>query len=300
MAVPVVRSVWGWALTVLGGVAAILTILTFVGGGGFSQVLGKAEHEKLAGEMMEIRGGTFRMGDLSGVGFVSEVPVHSVTVSSFRMGKKEVTFSQWKKCVEDGSCKNYTPKDKGWGRDSRPVINVSWDDVWVFIAWLNHQEGGGGYRLPKESEWEYAARAGSESLYSWGDDAVVVVDDKSRARANCKDCGDGWDHQTAPVGEFPANALGLQDMHGNVSEWVQDCWNKDYWGVPVDGSAWESGDCNQRVVRGGSWNSDLKDLRSSYRFKHSKSNQSSSVGFRLARDCKPGLFFACARFSFSR
>ena len=231
----------------------------------------------LAREIVEIPGGRFRMGDLSVSGSRDERPVHSVTVSSFRMGKHEVTFSQWDVCVADGGC-SHRPDDEGFGRGNRPVINVSWDDVQEFIAWLNARTDG-GYRLPTESEWEYAARAGSKSLYSWRDwgDGVGVN------RANCTDCGSRWD-RTAPVGSFPANAWGFHDMHGNVYEWVEDCWNRNYRGAPVDGSAWESGDCSLRVTRGGSWLSSSRSLRSANRSRAGRSTRDRRTGFRLARD----------------
>ena len=237
----------------------------------------------LVREMVEIPGGTFRMGDLSvsGVGGSSELPVHSVAVPSFWMGKYEVTFSQWDACVADGGC-SYRPDDKGWGRGRgpHPVINVSWDDVQEFIAWLNTKTGG-GYRLPTESEWEYAARAGSESLYTWGDEIGVN-------RANCAGCGGRRRAKTtAPGGGFSANAWGLHDMHGNVWEWVEDCWNDNYRGAPVDESAWLSGDCSQRVIRGGSWDGPPWDLRSSNRnwnYRYRSFRDFFYLGFRLARD----------------
>ena len=120
-----------------------------------------------AGEMVDIPGGTFRMGDLSGEGDEDERPGHTVTVPAFRMGKYEVTFVQWDACVADGGCGGYRPDDEGWGRGNRPVINVSWDDAQLFIVWLNDRTGG-NFRLPTEAEWEYAARAGSTTKYHFG------------------------------------------------------------------------------------------------------------------------------------
>ena len=238
----------------------------------------RAEARALAVEMVPIPGGSFRMGDLSGNGEDYEVPVHVVTIAPFEMGKHEVTFSQWDACVADGECPRAS--DAGLGRGNRPVINVSWDDVQGFIAWLNARTGV-DYRLPTESEWEYAARAGSESKYSWGDFI-------GSNRANCygyDECGDRWE-KTAPVGSFASNAWGLHDMHGNVDEWVEDCWNDSYVGAPGDGSAWRSGDCSRRVIRGGSWNTDYAwDLRSADRSWDARSSRNvNSVGFRVARD----------------
>ena len=241
--------------------------------------------ETLAKEMVEIPGGTFRMGDLSGRGDDDERPkrpdhpVHSVRVPSFWMGKYEVTFSQWDVCVEDGGC-NYCPHDQDWGRDNRPVITVSWDDVQKFIAWLNGKTGG-GYRLPTESEWEYAARAGSESKYSWGDEIGL-----NRAYCRASDSHSHWGglKATVPVGSFPANAWGLRDMHGNVWEWVEDYWRNNYEGAPKDGSAWSRGNPDIRVIRGGSWNDHPWSLRSSYRKWTERWNRFNFLGFRLARD----------------
>ena len=248
----------------------------------------RAEMGALAGEMVPIPGGSFRMGDLSGDGYENEIPVHVVTIAPFEMGKYEVTFSQWDACVADGECPRVS--DEGWGRGNRPVIKVSWDDVQGFITWMNVRTSG-GYRLPTESEWEYAARAGSESKYSWGDFI-------GSNRTNCEGyddgydddyddgydgCGDRWE-TTAPVGSFASNAWGLHDMHGNVWEWVEDCVNESYAGAPSDGSAWRSGDCSQRVTRGGSWLFETRYLRSAHRDRGARSSRFFSQGFRLARD----------------
>ena len=231
----------------------------------------------LAGEMVRIPGGTFRMGDLRGVD-VNELPVHSVTVHSFWMGKHEVTFAQWDTCVADGGCGGYRPGDDGLGRGNHPVRRVSWHDIQAFIDWLNARTSG-GYRLPSESEWEYATRAGSETLYTWGDEIGVN-------RANCDGCGSQWDDdRSAPVGSFPANAWGLHDVHGNVWEWTEDCWNLTYEGAPDDGSAWSTGDCNRGVYRSGSWGAGPIDLRSSLRGRaFSRFTRARAAGFRLARD----------------
>ena len=226
-------------------------------------------------EMVAIPGGSFRMGDLSGDGLDNETPVHVVRIAPFEMGKYEVTFSQWDACVADRGC-SHVPDDEGWGRGNRPVINVSWDDIQGFIAWLNTRTGG-GYRLPTESEWEYAVRAGSESKYSWGNEI-------GSNRANCdkEDCGDRWEN-TAPVGAFASNGWGLHDMHGNVWEWVEDCWNDSYVGAPSDGSAWRSGTCGLRVIRGGSWYLTWS-LRSASRSWGARSYRLYFLGFRLAKD----------------
>ena len=248
---------------------------------------------KPMGEMVSIPGGTFQMGDLSGKGHDDEKPVHTVTVRPFKLGKYEVTFAQWDACMADGGCKtldeDHRPDDEVWGRGNLPVIDVSWDDAQLFIDWLSSKTDG-GYRLPTEAEWEYAARAGSLDDYSWGDDVGVN-------QANCDGCGSQWDDkQTAPAGSFPANAWGLHDMHGNVAEWVQDCWHENYEGAPSDGSAWTSscqvGDDNEdynhetgfRVCRGGSWYGNTWNLYSASRTFYPRWDRLSGVGFRLAKD----------------
>ena len=234
----------------------------------------EAKARQYAGEMLAIPAGSFRMGDLSGEGDDDEKPVHSVTIPAFKLGKYEVTFAQWDACVADGGCFGDPPSDWGWGRGNRPVIMVTWKQVQSFIKWLNGKTGG-NYRLPTEAEWEYAARAGTTTKYSWGDDI-------GSNRANCDGCGSRWDDdRTAPVGSFPANAWGLYDMHGNVAEWVQDRMVRNYRGAPTDGSAWigDSGD----VIRGGAWNDVPRDLRSAARDGYGIL-YGSTIGFRLAHN----------------
>ena len=232
---------------------------------------------ELVGDMVSIPAGSFRMGD--GEGYDDEKPAHTVTAPAFKLGKHEVTFAQWDACVADGGCGGYSPDDEDWGRGDRPVINVSWDDTQSFIEWLNERTGG-NYRLPTEAEWEYATRAGNTTEYSWADYL-------NNNLANCRndDCGDRWEY-TAPVGSFPANAWGLHDLHGNVWEWVQDCWNDSYNGAPTDGSAWTSGDCSQRVFRGSSWDLPSRALRSAVRSRDDRTlrSRSDNIGFRLAQD----------------
>ena len=202
-------------------------------------------------EMTVIPAGTFHMGCLSNDDdcYGNEFPVHEVTIRSFALSKHEVTFNEWDACVAAGGCGGHRPDDRGWegwGGGDRPVIYVSWEDAQSFVAWLSEITGH-AYRLPTESEWEYAARAGTETKYSWGDSI-------GNNQANCDGCGSRWDGEmTAPVGSFGANAFGLHDMHGNVSEWVEDCWNDSYAAGPSDGSVWLSGECGERVKRGGAW-----------------------------------------------
>ncbi len=226
-------------------------------------------------EMVVVPAGRFRMGCVSGRDCQDdERPVHEVEVGSFALGVYEVTFDEYERFTR--ATGRDRPNDRGWGRGGRPVIYVSWDDATAYAAWLS-AETGEDYRLPSEAEWEYAARAGSTTRYSWGDDT-------GRNRANCNDCGSRWAYETASAGSFEANAWGLHDMHGNVWEWVEDCWHGDYDGAPGDGSAWtRGGNCSRRVLRGGSWLNSPWDLRSASRFRNDADSRSRSSGFRVAR-----------------
>ena len=241
----------------------------------------RAEREIAAAvpEMVVIPTGVFRMGCLMRRGCEKdEEPVREVRITSFALAKHELTFSQWDVCAEHGPCRSVP--DEGWGRGDRPVVDVSFDDVQTYLGWLS-RETGEPYRLPSEAEWEYAARAGTETLYSWGDDIGTN-------RANCEGCGSQWDdRQTAPVGSFDPNRFGLYDMHGNVWEWVQDCWNDSYQGAPSDGSPWLRGSCDRRVARGGSWGAFPGSLRAAVRSGGSTGYRIDFVGFRVARSLAP-------------
>lgn len=227
-------------------------------------------------EMVVIPSGRFQMGCVSGrnCSLVDE-PVHEVEVASFALSKYEVTFEEYDRFATTTGRR--LPSDRGWGRAGRPLINVSWHDAVAYAAWLS-SETGRGYRLPSESEWEYSARAGTTTQYGWGQDI-------GSNRANCANCGSRWDNErTAPVGTFEANAWGLHDMHGNVSEWVEDCWHENYARAPRNGSAWtRGGDCGRRVLRGGSWDYPPVLLRSATRNGDPASNRNDRIGFRVAR-----------------
>ena len=252
-----------------------------------SEIL-SADEIALAGEMVMIPGGTFKMGDLSGESVDYERPVHSVTVPAFKLGKYEVTFSQFDACVADEGCAGYSPDDNGWGRDNRPVINVSWDDTQAFISWLNARTGG-NYRLPTEAEWEYAARSGSTTKYHFGNDEAQLCNYANHADIclplgwHNEACSDGVSG-TAIVGRYRSNSYGLYDMHGNVMERVVDCWHDNYEGAPSDGSAWKSDDCGSHVVRSGSWWNGLAYLHSAARSWSERSDRDVALGFRLAQD----------------
>jgi formylglycine-generating enzyme required for sulfatase activity len=210
-----------------------------------------------------------------------EQPRHQVTIEAFYIGKYEVTFEEYK--IFARGTKRDLPEDEGWGRGQRPVINVSWQDALAYTEWLSEQTGK-RYRLPSEAE--YAARAGTDTTYWWGDE----LRQDGKVRANCDGCGSQWDDkQTAPVGSFQPNAFGVYDTAGNVWEWAQDCWHDSYEGAdrPDNGSAWEAAggdDCARRVIRGGSWFDSPRGLRSAYRTGFYPDLRFNNLGFRLAQD----------------
>lgn len=245
-------------------------------------------------EMVVVPAGRFQMGDLNDVAPKNEKPVHTVKIAyPFAVGKYEVTFAEWDACVADGGC-THQPDDEGWGRGNRPVINISWQDAQQYVAWLSRKTGH-PYRLLSEAEWEYVARAGTVTIHWWGGGGIDEADQDHLEEHNHANygketcCGrrvigaDRWEN-TAPVGSFAPNPLGLFDTAGNVHEWVEDCWNASYKGAPGDGSAWtSSGDCDLRVLRGGSWLSTPLSLRSAYRFRFDLGLRYNFIGFRLAR-----------------
>lgn len=229
--------------------------------------------------MLSLPAGNFMMGcahGRDGSCGSDETPPHKVQLRGFELGKTEVTQAQWQ-AVMGSNPSNF----KNCG-DNCPVENVSWDEVQTFISKLNAQTGK-TYRLPSEAECEYAARAGSNSMYPWGQEA-------SHGYANYGvDAGwgglaqgrDKWVN-TAPVGSFPANGFGLHDMIGNVWEWVQDGYHSDYNGAPTDGSVW-SGATERRVLRGGSWSGNPQNVRAANRNFYAASDRNDYIGFRLAR-----------------
>ncbi len=209
----------------------------------------------------------------------NEGPLHAVTMAKpFAVSKFEVTFEEWDACVAAAACPRAPDR---WGRGEMPVINVSWSDAKQYVAWLS-QLTGKEYRLLTEAEWEYAARGGANTRYSWGDEVGL-------GNANCNGCGSRWDlQQTAPVGSFGPNGFGLYDMQGNVWEWVEDRWHETYDGAPIDGSSWLSGgDPNFRVVRGGSWRNESELVRAAVRKNRHIKVRFDTLGFRVARTTKP-------------
>jgi formylglycine-generating enzyme required for sulfatase activity len=182
---------------------------------------------------------------------------------NYEVGRTEVTFAQWDACVAAGGCNGYRPSDEGWGRGNRPVINVNWNDAQAYMLWLS-QRTGQRYRLLTEAEWEDAARAGTTTRYWWGDQGPLC-DRNARNGANFTSC---TDDRTRPVGSFQPNGFGLFDVHGNVWEWVEDCYDPS---------------CTSRDLRGGSWVADPLHLGSAFRNGIQSSYRSGDVGFRVAK-----------------
>jgi formylglycine-generating enzyme required for sulfatase activity len=238
-------------------------------------------------EMVVVPAGSFTMGSPATEERSNddERPQHRVTIQhDFAVGKFEVTFAEWDACVAGGGCNGYRPADQGWGRATRPVINVNWGDAQAYVAWLRRQTGK-GYRLLSEAEWEYAARAGSTSPFSFGNTIS-----SSQANYNGNYTYNFWlgsrgiyREKTVIVGSFQGNRFGLHDMHGNVWEWTEDCSNESYKGAPTDGGPWIYANCSRRALRGGSWVNGPQILRSACRYGYLSSNRSDDIGFRLAR-----------------
>ena len=225
-------------------------------------------------QLVLIPSGSFAMGSAVSSGF--ERPVHRVSIPKpFYLGRREVTFDEWDACVAEGGCQ-YRPDDRGQGRGLRPVTDVDWEDAQAYVRWLSRKTGH-AYRLPTESEWEYAARAGTTTDYPWGQGADTD-------RANCAGCNPRPLKDTVDTGRFPSNSFGLFDMAGNAAEWVEDCWVDSYRGAPTDGSAFTKPQCHERVLRGGSFNNDPSYVRSAARFKYDYDVRYYANGFRVARE----------------
>ena len=217
-----------------------------------------------------------------------ERPVHQVDFAApFAIGAFEVTFEQWDACVAAGGCDGYEPEPvsvlrRGADRANRPVQELSWHDAQAYVAWLSERTGE-EYRLPTESEWEYAARAGTTTPFHFGE---TISTDQANYNGDAYgdgNAGEGRWHST-PVGSFPANLWGLHDVHGNVAEWTLDCLlDGDYLGAPTDGSAWQTGDCSWRRLRGGHYGSYPNSVRSASRGTFPADYRLSATGIRVVR-----------------
>jgi len=227
--------------------------------------------------MVVIPGGEFWMGSQEDeVGRNEwEGPQHKVAIDyDFAVGRFPVTFDEWDAFYADDGPSRVPYHDHSqycWPKGRRAVVGVSWLDAQQYVLWLS-EKSGKAYRLLSESEWEYCARAGSQTAYPFGDDLSEVEKHVwMNARHNL-------------VGQKLPNAFGLYDMHGNVDEFVEDCWHDSYEGAPIDGSAWTAGgDGIFQVTRGSYFEGKTRILRSAHRYKWFIGNASDGVGFRVAR-----------------
>jgi formylglycine-generating enzyme required for sulfatase activity len=259
-------------------------------GQSFRDQLASGEPCAACPEMVVVPAGSFVMGspdDELGRGR-NEGPQHKVTFAHrFAVGRFSVTFDEWDACVADGGCNRYLPSDQGWGRGRRPVINVSWNDVKTYLAWLSDKTGR-TYRLPSEAEREYVARAGTTTPFWWGSTISATQANYKGIETYGNDGVRGeFRNQSVPVDTFAPNPWGLYQMHGNVSEWTEDCSHDNYVDAPTDGSAWTAPNCNQRVRRGGSIGSPPSVLRAASRRSTPPAAAQPFLGFRVVRDLAP-------------
>ncbi len=256
-------------------------------------------------ELVWIPGGRFLMGDIQGIGQADERPVREATVAGFWMMRTEVTramFAAFAQATDHDGGKRCWVFENGWSEqsgiswrnpgfdqgDEHPVTCVNWYDARGFADWLASKTGK-GFRLPTETEWEYAVRAGTDTTYYWGDDPAGLCANSNAADTRALEhypgfavnpCDDGF-VRTSPVASFPPNPWGLHDIYGNVWEWVEDCWNSSYSGAPTDGSAWLAGDCARRGFRGGGYGDIPRFARSTLRNRSEATARKDDIGFRL-------------------
>ncbi|MCB1762054.1 MAG: formylglycine-generating enzyme family protein [Gammaproteobacteria bacterium] len=226
-------------------------------------------------ELVALRGGVFRRGDLQGDGDSDEQPPQTVKLKPFAIGIYEVSFDEYDIFLQHS--RHEHAEDEGWGRGHRPAINLSWESAKAYTEWLSQQTGE-RYRLPTDAEWEYAARGGTTTRFWWGEQV-------GSGNANCAECQSLWDgEKSSPVGSFAPNPFGLHDTAGNVFEWVADCWNDSFSNAAEDGSALEKTGCGVRVIRGGAWSFPAKEIRSANRWRDFQSRRSDDTGFRVVRE----------------
>jgi formylglycine-generating enzyme required for sulfatase activity len=235
-------------------------------------------------EMVAVPAGEFMMGSPGTEPHRGAEAQHVVTIfRAFAVSRFEITFDQWDACVADGGCGGYKP-EAPWGRGRMPVVNVDFRNAEAYAAWLSKKTGH-RYRLLSEAEWEYAARAGAKTAYATGPTLSANqanFDAGENTELNPKGPARG---KAVAVGSFKPNAFGLYDMHGNVWEWTEDCWNDEYGpALPRDGQPALTGDCKGRVLRGGSWEDGASDVRAAARVASAATDRSWSDGIRVARE----------------
>ncbi len=245
-------------------------------------------------EMVAIPGGTFLMGTedeeierlvkkFNWDGFRSERPQHRVTVSSFYMGRYPITQSQWKAIAATAKIDiDLETNPSNFKGDELPVESVNWYQATEFCKRLS-RETKQEYRLPSEAEWEYACRAGTTTPFYFGETITGELANYNASYTYAEEAKGEYREETTPVGQFPPNAFGLYDMHGNVWEWCADTWHDNYDGAPRDGSVWiKNGNDNRSPLRGGSWYDDPNDCRSAYRnYNSRRDNSNVNIGFRV-------------------
>ena len=224
--------------------------------------------------MLKLPGGIFKMGAKNTSTRYDERPQHKVMLDSFSISQYEITFEEYD--IFAWKTERSFPNDNGWGREKRPVINVDWNDAYAYTKWLTSQTGH-QYRLPSEREWEYAAKAGSETFYWWGYEV-------GKNKANCGVCGSAWDgKKTAPVGKFKSNAFELYDTVGNVMEWTISCYRTTYLDAPLLGNRWPGGNCSRRVARSSSYQTYVNNLHTTKRNHFNPKTRIKTLGFRVVR-----------------
>lgn len=238
-------------------------------------------------EMRIIAPGRFNMGIEGKKSKSNAAPKHEVNIlRNFAVSKFEVTFKQWNACVADGGCGGYKPRNI-WRNENLPVVNVNWHDTRMYTTWLQ-QKTGHVYRLPSEAEWEYVARGNVKSDYSTGNKILTrQANYNGRLNFNMLSIDSSnqlWLGKPIDVGSFAPNSYGLYDIHGNAQEWIQDCWNFSYKNAPTDGSAWRSGECVYRVIRGGSWEDPAGNLKTTFRNRRDPVSREATNGFRVVRE----------------
>jgi formylglycine-generating enzyme required for sulfatase activity len=236
-------------------------------------------------EMVIVPSGSFMMGSPENeTGRLSnEDPQHLVTFGKpFAAGRFAVTFAEWDACRADGGCAGYIPGDQGWGQGGRPVGNVTWNNAKSYAGWLSKRTGR-SYRLLSEAEREYVARAGTATPFWCGSSISTDQANYDGNHAYGDDVKGEQRKETLPVDSFKPNPWGLYQVHGNVYDWVEDCFHNSYQGAPSDGTAWTTGDCTYRVLRGGSRGSEPQYLRAAFRNSAYPDSRDYEIGFRVGR-----------------
>lgn len=237
-------------------------------------------------EMVVVPKGSFMMGTPPNEPdrWKGEDPVHRVTIAKpFAVGRFAISFDEWDTCLAEGGCNGARGADHGFGRGRMPAHGLSFNDVQAYLAWLSRRTGR-TYRLPSESEREYFTRAGTTTPF-WFGKTVGPQNANYMASIPYANGPRGENSKgPAPVDSYAPNPFGLYQVHGNVYEWTQDCFNKRYTeDTPSDGSPWLEGDCSQRMIRGGPWNWQAQTIRSGYRDSARVDSGAGSIGFRVVR-----------------